>query len=80
MKVRVQTASFSMYLFDSEKMTWKRHNSRPEANVLMYGEEHLEGTLIEWPEFKIGESVHFHDPKYTYIHTTPIRVIELLEE
>lgn len=80
MRVRVNTASGSMYILDSIAMTWERVNKVP----IKYYEGTNEGKLVIWPSITIGESMQFIDenPSFRFaaaaISTTQVVRAELI--
>lgn len=80
MRVRVNTASGSMYVLDSDAMTWERVNKKD-----IRGYEGIHGgKLVVWPSITAGESMQFLDenPSFRFkacpIYTTQVVRIELI--
>ena len=80
MRLRVNTASGSMYILDSEEMTWERVN---DEKPIRFYEGHDKGHLALWPTVTAGWGMQFTDvnPSEEFsvpIWTTQVVRIELI--
>jgi hypothetical protein len=78
MKVRVATASGSIYILDAVAMTWERVNKKPILDF-----EGSSGKLAVWPDISVGFSMQFidfnpSDSFQTPIYTTQVVRVELI--
>lgn len=54
MRLRVSTVSGSLYILDSDAMTWSRINKRPITGYDSNG-----GALAVWPTVAVGQRMEF---------------------
>jgi len=80
MRYRFQTLSGSMYLIDTNAMTWKRRN-RQAGHEHVLGVDENEGKLYDVPEIRIGERACLQIGRglHNYITTTRVDRIEALD-
>jgi hypothetical protein len=80
--VKVMTVSGSVYILNSDEMTWRRQRAIPDlpsSNPMRTAD----GTLNKWPDLRIGESMVLICPPIVEgaagraIITSPVAEVEL---
>mgnify|MGYP003492595268 CR=1 FL=1 len=86
MRFKFHTLSAAFYVIDTEAMTWERHTPQPQTLEYVIGLSEAKGELSDEPVIHIGRSciipiwVVEDDIKFgTFIRTTPVQRIELLD-
>jgi len=79
MRYRVHTMSGSMYTLDDVAMSWERRNNNLGSEEI-HGWPTNTGHFLVAPDVKIGEYMYIDLPEGTFIRTTAVVRMELLDE
>lgn len=74
--VSVSTASGSEYLFDNEAMTWRRRNTNPGHEEILFMPGVSDGRLAAPVEPKVGHRLTFFTDDHDWVTTTPVVTVE----
>lgn len=79
MALAVTTASGSKYRFDNEALTWKRENTNPGHEKILFHEDGNDGRLASPVGPIVGQRLTFFLPGDDWIVTTAVVSVEETE-